>query len=225
MRTRLIASLLLLAPLAACTTPFSAQVTRFHVSPPPPASDTFAVVAADPAKAGSLEFAAYAAQVRDGLVRHGFTEAASPAAAALIARFDYGVGPGQTIIQSTPGFGPGPWGWGGGWGGGFGGWGGGWGGPGWGPGWGGAGWGGWGGGWGWNSPQIYTETQFTSHVDLGVRRAADKAAVFEGRAQTTNRSNTLTTNVPNLVTALFVGFPGNSGETVTVRFDPATPPQ
>jgi hypothetical protein len=47
--------------------------------------------------------------------------------------------------------------------------------------------------------------------------------VFEGRAETVSSSNNLTRLVPNLVTAMFTNFPGSSGETVRVRFDPAKP--
>ena len=43
--------------------------------------------------------------------------------------------------------------------------------------------------------------------------------VFEGRAESTTRSSDLTKLVPNLVEAMFQGFPGNSGQTVRVKID------
>ena len=59
--------------------------------------------------------------------------------------------------------------------------------------------------------------------DLRINRNTDKKSVFEGRAETVSNSNNLTRLVPNLVTAMFTNFPGSSGETVRVRFDPAKP--
>ena len=58
---------------------------------------------------------------------------------------------------------------------------------------------------------------------MRINRNTDKKSVFEGRAETVSSSNNLTRLVPNLVTAMFTNFPGNSGETVRVRFDPAKP--
>ena len=51
---------LLLAAVAACTTPFKADVSRFQTQLPAPQGQSFAVVADDPALAGGLEFARYA---------------------------------------------------------------------------------------------------------------------------------------------------------------------
>ncbi|PZN93752.1 MAG: DUF4136 domain-containing protein [Alphaproteobacteria bacterium] len=80
--------------------------------------------------------------------------------------------------------------------------------------------GGWGGGWG---PEVYSVTQYNSQLAMKIVRSADKASVFEGRAETISTSNNLTKLVPNLVTAIFTNFPGNSGETVRVKFDPTQP--
>jgi hypothetical protein len=40
--------------------------------------------------------------------------------------------------------------------------------------------------------------------------------MFEGLAQAHSRNNQLPLLVPNLVEAMFTGFPGNSGETVRI---------
>ncbi len=212
-----------LALVAGCAPTFEARVARFSQLPPP-SGQSFVIESRDPEKAGGLEFATYANLVRQRLLANGFVEAASPAQASLTVQLDYNVGPPREKVQTRPG------GWGGGWGGGgFGGWGGGWGGWGggygrfggwgWNPYWGG-GFGGWGGGWG---PEVYSVTQYNSQLAMKIVRSADKASVFEGRAETISTSNNLTKLVPNLVTAIFANFPGSSGETVRVKFDPTQP--
>jgi hypothetical protein len=66
-------------------------------------------------------------------------------------------------------------------------------------------------------------TTYNAVVAMRINRSGDKQSLFEGRAETVSSSNNLTQLVPNLVTAMFTNFPGNSGETVRVRFDPAKP--
>lgn len=206
---RQVVAIVLLGALGACTNTFSAQVTRFQQLPAP-AGQTFTVVAADPAKAGSLEFATYAGIVREKMMKVGFAEAPDPKAATMVAAFDWTIGPPRTLVESTPGWG------------GYG--------PGWGyPGWGGYGWGGawgggWGGAWGWGAPDVYSVTEYASQVQLAISRSADDLQLFEGRAQTSTTSNAATAVVPQLIAALFAGFPGNSGETVIIKFDPTKPP-
>lgn len=214
-----------LALLAGCAPTFEARVARFSQLPPP-SGQSFVIESRDPAKAGGLEFATYANLVRQKLLGNGFIEAASPAQASLAVLLDYNVGPPREKIETRPGFGYGGFGYGG-WGGGYGGWGyggfggyGRYGGFGWNPYWGG-GYGAWGGGW--NAPEVYSVTQYNSQLALRIVRNADKASVFEGRAETVSTSNNLNQLVPNLVTAIFTNFPGSSGETVQVTFDPAQP--
>ena len=48
----------------------------------------------------------------------------------------------------------------------------------------------------------------------------DGQALFEGLAQAQSRNNALPALVPNLVEAMFTGFPGNSGETVRITVAP-----
>lgn len=212
---RVVLPLAVVVLLAGCAPTFEARVARFSTLPTPPAK-SFVIEPADPANVGGLEFATYANLVRQQLLAKGFTEAASPAQAEVTVQFDYNVGPPRERIQTRPGTNVG---WAGGWG--APGWGGAWGwNPYWGAGWGGAGWGG-----AWSQPEVYSVTQFNAIVAMKMYRNADKMSVFEGRAETVSTSNNLTRLVPNLVTAMFTNFPGNSGETVRVRFNPTRPDQ
>ncbi|WP_164155880.1 DUF4136 domain-containing protein [Sandarakinorhabdus rubra] len=195
--------------LSACVSPFEARVARFQQLPAP-AGNSFVIEPRDKANEGGLEFATYANLVRQRLIAAGFQEASGPDAAAMTVQLDYNVTDPREKVRSRPGFGWGGWG---GWGGGFGGFG-------WNPYWG----GGWGPGFGgWGGNDVYSVTTYNAVVAMRINRNADKKSVFEGRAETTSSSNNLTQLVPNLVTAMFTNFPGNSGETVRVRFDPARP--
>ena len=211
MRLKILFAAASLTLVSACAPSFTAQVARFQILPPP-TGQSFTIEPLDPAKVGSIEFATFAGYVRRGLIDAGFVEAPAPTSATLIAKFDYNVMQGPTQINSTPGWG-GCGGWGcGGWGAGAG-WGryGGWG-----------GWGGWGGGW--NAPQVYSTNTWNAWTELHIDRAIDKTSVFEGRAQTNSTQSAVTFLVPNLVRALFTDFPGVSGQTTTVTFDPTKPP-
>ncbi len=204
--------------LSACApTPFKADVSRFTVPLPAPQGQTFAVVAEDPRLAGGLEFATYANEVAGELTKLGYARAASPESADMLVRFDYRVDNGRERVRTDLG--------GGGFGAGFGAgrWG-----P-WGP------WGGWGGGpygaWGLGfndpflgGPNVRSFTVYTSAIDLKIDRRVDGQRLFEGKAEAVSRSNRLPALVPNLVDALFTGFPGNSGETlrITIRDDEKT---
>lgn len=211
-RLRLAAAAVLLMAVAACTTPFKADVSRFQSQLPVPSGQTFAVVADDPKLAGGLEFAQYASIVSERMAKVGYTPVQDPSRAELIVRFDYGVDSGRERVRSTPMAGSywGPWG-------GYGGF------------YGRSRWG-WGGGWG--SPWRYgfydpffdngiqSYTVFTSGVGLKIDRAADGQRLFEGKAEAVSSSNRLQYLVPNLVEALFTNFPGNSGETVRITVAP-----
>jgi hypothetical protein len=219
---RFVTPLLAALALSACVAPFEARVARFQQLPAP-AGNSFVIEPRDKSLEGGLEFATYANLVRQKLTQIGYQEAAGPQQAALTVQLDYSVTAPREQVRSRPGFGG--FGGFGGWGGGFGGFGGGW-----GPYWGG-GFGGWGGGWGpgfggfgggWNN-EVYSVTKYNAVVAMRINRSADNRSVFEGRAETVSSSNNLTKLVPNLVTAMFANFPGNSGETVTVKFDPAKP--
>ncbi|WP_091146567.1 DUF4136 domain-containing protein [Novosphingobium sp. CF614] len=212
-RLRLAAAALLLMALAACATPFKADVSRFQSQLPAPSGQTFAVVAEDPKLAGGLEFAQYAGLVRERLARLGYAPVEDPGKASMIVRFDYGVDSGRERVRSTGptpfwgpwyGYGPyGPYGF-----------------------YGARRFGYWGGPWhyGWYDPffdnGIEAYTVYTSGVSLKIDRAADGERLFEGKAEAVSASNRLQYLVPNLVEAMFTGFPGNSGDTVRITVAP-----
>jgi hypothetical protein len=201
-----IAALALIAGMAGCAEPFNANVSRFSHELPAPAGQSFAVVAEDPHNAGGLEFGQYAGLVAEQLHKIGYV-AGDPATSDLIVEFDYGVDKGRDKISM---FGPdpywGPWhgyGRGGFYGGGF---------------YGGRRW-----GYGMYNPwfdDIDVTTVYTSGVDIRIKRRSDGQRVFEGKAQAVSPSNRLPYLVPNLVEALFSGFPGQSGKTVSISIPP-----
>lgn len=203
---------LVLASLSACATGLTANVNRFQSALPAPAGQTFAVVADNPALAGGLEFSQYARLVEAQMARLGYTPS-DPGHATMIVKFDYGIDKGRERVRST-GFARdpfySPWygyrGWGGFYGRPYR----------WGP------YGGWGFGWydPWFDNGVESYTVYTSGISLKIDRAADGARLFEGKAEAASTSNRLQYLVPNLVEAMFTGFPGRSGETVRITVAP-----
>lgn len=199
----LVAPAALLA-LSACATGFPTQVARFQAMPAPE-GQSFVIQAADPRDRGGLEFSQYAELVRRHLIVQGYREAASPQSATLVVSLGYGVDNGQTKIVSYPsagfgsGFGYGPYY---------------------------SRYGAYGPyyhGWHdpfWGYPDIRSYTVYTSYLDLDIRRAADGQSVFEGKAKARSQSDALPMLVPNLVEAIFTGFPGHSGEVVKITVPP-----
>lgn len=198
----------LLAFLAACTNTLDTRVSRFN-NLPPPNGQTIAIIADNPNLAGGIEFNQYAGIVASRLAAVGYRPVAPGQGAELVARFSYGVDTGRERIRSTsihrdpfwsPWYGYGPR-WGYGFRGGFSPW-----------------------GYGWHDPffdnGIESYTVYTSGVSLKIERAADRYRLFEGKAEAVSTSNRLPYLVPNLVEALFTGFPGNSGETVRITVAP-----
>lgn len=204
--------------LNACTTGLPTQVSRFQAMPAP-AGQSFAIRAEDREKNGGLEFAQYAGLVRQHLTGLGYREASAESDASLIVTLDYGVDQGRERVVATPdpfmdgwgyrGFGRSPY-------------------------YSRFGYGRFGGGfgryrspffWGWHDPfwggyDIDSYTLYTSHLDLDIRRASDGQSVFEGKVQARSRSNELPRLVPNLIEAMFTGFPGNNGESVRITVMP-----
>ncbi len=206
--------------LGGCAAPgFRADVARFQAALPVPQGQSFRIVAADPALAGGIEFGQYASLVTGELARLGYRPAAPGEAAELTVAMRYDIDKGQTQVRSSPAFHD-PW---------FG------------------GFYGWGRGYyrpvivrgrggrafvyGWHDPFLFgggfggfdrveSFTVFTSGLDVRIDRTADGARLFEGRAEARSRDNDLTQIVPNLVTAMFTGFPGNSGERVRITVAP-----
>ena len=207
---------LALAGLAACASPFRADVQRFQSQLPVPAGQTFTVVADDPALSGGIEFRNYAQLVADHLASVGYRPVNDPGQADLLVRFDYGVDNGRERVRTSPGFRDPfysswygyrpvfyrtpygtrvgyipyrPW------------------------------------GWGWNDSffgrdEVYSYTVYTSGVEMKIDDARSGQRLFEGQAQAASTSNRLQYLVPNLVEAMFTGFPGNSGETVRISVAP-----
>lgn len=201
---------LALVALGGCAQTFNAKVNRFAAIAPPVQGETFVVQPINPKLQGGLEFQSYAQLVAQRLESFGYRQATDPRSANLVVSLDYWVDNGRERVTTTPGFGAGwgPWGRFGGWGGW--GWGGGWG-PGfydpfWGP--------GFGGGWG---PDVRSYTIYDSQLRMEIARTGDGQRVFEGTARATSRNDDLPWLVPNLVQAMFTDFPGNNGQTVTVK--------
>lgn len=192
--------------LSGCATGLNTRVSRFQELPAPN-GQTFVVQSKDPRLDGSLEFQHYADVVAAHMVQQGYSRASDPAHADLVVDMQYMVDHGRERIVSDP-IGPawGPWGpWGGGY-------------------WGRRGW-----GWGWNDPflwgpgygpDVHSYTVYTSELDLEIDRTADGKQVFQGRAQAHSSTDSLPKLVPQLVEAMFTGFPGNSGETVKITVQP-----
>jgi len=204
------ASVLAAGGLSGCASNFKADVARFHEQLPPPAQgQSFTIQADDPQLAGGLEFRHYGELVAQRLVGLGYKESGDPASAQLVVRLDYGVDKGTQRIRSSPGFGRGafydpfygPYA-----------------GRGrfmmygfydpflWGPGFGGG-------------PDIDSYTVYQSELKMKIDRTGG-GRVFEGTAKAQSLSNKLTYLVPNLVDALFTGFPGKDGEEVKITLAP-----
>jgi hypothetical protein len=220
-KLKMLAVPLALGALAACATPFNANVQRFQSALPAPQGQTFTVVAEDPALAGGLEFSQYAHQVADQMAHLGYTPVNSVDAADLIVRFDYGVDKGRERVRQTgfadpfynPWYGYGRFGHGR-----FG----------FGPSFYGRGY--WGRPWSYgfydpffdNGLDVYTI--YTSGIDVKIDRRATGERLFEGKAEAVSTSNRLPYLVPNLVQAMFTDFPGRSGDTVRISIAPENMP-
>ena len=200
----------LLLGLAACATPFRADVSRFQSQLPAPQGESYFVVADDPALAGGLEFAQYADLVEAQMASLGYAQAATAEDASLLVRFDYDVDKGRERVRSTGFSDPfySPWyryrartgfyrpryyssRWGYGY------------------------YDPWFGG-----PEVRSYTVYTSGIDMKIDRAATGERLFEGKAEAISTSNRLQYLVPNLVEAMFTDFPGNSGETLRISIAP-----
>ena len=210
--------------LNACATGFPTQVSRYQAMPAPQ-GQSFFVVAANPSEAGGLQFTQYATIVAQAMQAQGYVAAASPQAASMLVRVDYGVDQGQQEIDVDP-FANGYY---------RGGFGGfydpfyrrgfygrpyysrygsygryspfyyGWDDPFWGS--------------SFNNTRAYTV--YKSFLDVDIRRRVDNAALFEGHAKARSQTDNLGLLVPNLIEAMFTGFPGRNGETVKITVPPA----
>jgi hypothetical protein len=228
--------------LAGCATGLSTKVSRYQTMPAP-AGQTFYVV---PANAGyqSAEFNHFASLVSRHLAAKGYTPAGAPHLATMLVRLDFGVDEGRTEYTQDPmarsryGYGYGAWndpwyrsyrdpfgqsrydpfyrgyygrpfysrygyygrrspyyyGWDD-------------------PFWYSSPYAGYGPGYG---QPIRTYTVFKSYLNMDIVRKADNAPLFQGQAQARSQTDETGVLVPNLIEAMFTGFPGRSGETVRI---------
>jgi hypothetical protein len=209
----------LAASLGACAAPFRADVSRFQAQAlPATQGQSFAIAADDPALTNSLEFESYAAKAAGQLTAMGYRPAADQASADLIVRMAYTVDKGTQKLRASPSFYD----------------------PFWDP---------WyarhsrfgpsrfyrsrglGYRFGYYDPflfgssgfdQVEAITVYTSGLDVKIDRKADGKRLFEGKAEARSRDNDLTYLVPNLIEAMFTGFPGNNGEKVRITVAPKT---
>jgi len=204
---KLIATALASAALvlvSGCAPQFKADVARFQQLPAPQ-GQSFTIVADDPRLAGGLEFSQYASQLAHNLGGVGYVPSDDPASADLIVRMRYNVDNGREKVRSSP-FASDPF------------------------------YSGYYGysywrrpyRWGFYDPFMFdpgyrdveSYTVYTGTLDLRIDRASGGERLFEGKAQAQSLSNNLTYLVPNLIDAMFVNFPGQSGETVKITLAP-----
>lgn len=214
--------------LSACATGFPAQVQRYQAMPAPN-GQSFYVVPADAELAGSLEFQRYGSLVAQAMQQQGYAPATSAAEATMIVKVDYGVDEGTEQLVRDPfarsmyadpfyngaydpfyrGYYGRPY---------F------------------SRFGYYGRRspfyYGWEDPFWYAPyggmyqtvrqyTVFKSFLDLDIRRKADNLQLFDGHAKARSTQDDLGVLVPNLVEAMFTGFPGRSGETLKITVPPA----
>jgi len=192
--------------LSACAQSLNATVSRYQAMPAPQGQSFAVVPGRGMAAEGGLEFQRYAAVVGQQLAARGYTPAANVGSASMIVQLGYGVDHGQVRYVEEPGM----WD---GFGGGF---------------WGGAGfyrsrfaWGRPRFAFGWNDPFWFdggldSYVEYHGEVDLHIRAAGSGQPLFDGRAQARSDTNRLDVLVPDLVEALFTGFPGQNGEVVKI---------
>ena len=195
--------------LLGCATGLNTQVSRFQPAAIPAGASFYVVPKhgeADP------RFYRYASMVSQQLTAQGFRPAGTPQAADILVKVDYGIDQGHTEVYSDPfygGYGFGRFGFGDPffrhsfWGGGpfF------------------SAWGGSPFYYGWDDPFGYglsSYTVFRSYLDMDIVRRVDEAPLFEGHAKARSQTDELDRLVPDLVTAMFTGFPGRNGETVRI---------
>ena len=63
---------------------------------------------------------------------------------------------------------------------------------------------------------IRAYTVYKGYLNLDIVRKADNAALFKGQAEARSQTDETGVLVPNLIEAMFTGFPGRSGETVKI---------
>ena len=179
--------------LAGCSTEPGVQVTRFHLNQPIAAGQITVepMIAADH---GSPEFQTYANIVGAALARIGFTEAAGLARSEQVAviQVDRMFFDGPPRSSFSIGIGGGNFGWHGGAGGSVG------------------------------TTIAGKPTQnVATRLIVQIKRRSDGTTIWEGRAETHARFGTPESQpaaaVQHLASAVFQGFPGVSGRTISVK--------
>jgi hypothetical protein len=210
--------------LSACATGLNTQVSRYQPAALPAGASFYVVPKQGPA---DPQFYRYASMLSQQLAAQGYRPAGTPQTADMLVRVDYGVDDGTTEIDTDPFYGPGygrygrygfgyrdpffdPY---------------------WGVFWGRPYYSRWGGYpfyYGWDDPfwsyggfgyggyGVRSYTVYKSFLDMDIVRRADNAPLFEGHAKARSQTDELDRLVPNLVTAMFTGFPGRNGETVKI---------
>lgn len=214
--------------LSACATGLNTKVTRYQAASIP-AGTSFYVVP----KQGTAtpQFYRYASMLTQQLEARGYRPAGAPQAADVLVKVDYGVDEGQPQYNQDPYYGPygfGPYGYGSpirdsfwrsyygipyysrwsrypyyyGWDDPF-----------YSSAYGYGGYGGFGpyGGYGMREYIIYK-----SYLDMDIVQRGTNAPLFEGHAKARSQTDELDALVPNLIQAMFTGFPGRNGETVKI---------
>jgi hypothetical protein len=201
---RSLALLLAAAPLAACATSLNlppAEAVRYHLGEPVERGSVRVEPLAAPGAPTSLEFRTYAAAVETELLRNGYTLAPAGAQPQLIATVGFTRAAQAGPPRSSPfsiGLGGGGFS-GGRRGGGV----------------------GLGGGVGIPIGGGGATEIVASELAVTLKRRVDQSPVWEGRARSyadgSKPEADAAQQAPRLATALFTGFPGESGRTIEVK--------
>lgn len=193
--------------ISACNSTFKSNVSRFHELPQPQ-GESVVIVASDPAKNTSLEFASYANIVGGYLAKQGYVPAGD-GKPDLIVELDYSVDDGKVMVRSTPshfsfgygyasGFYPyySPWYrpyWRHGYYGRYG----------YSPFW-----------FDHHERNVRSYVNYTRKLMLTIRPNKDGVKnIFEGTVESRGRNNKLPELMPHMVQAMFTNFPGTNGTT------------
>lgn len=193
MRILVITPVLLL--LAACASKFEADVSRFHRLEQP-SGQTIRIEPLDERKTGSLEFQTYASMIAPELDRLGYNVVGPNEDAQLIAKVDYEVADGNTVVRSYPDHYPGYYGYYRPW---YSPW------YGYGP-------------YGYGGSDVRSYIVYPRRLALQIVRADLEPTdpnymLYEGHANSQGTNDRLPEVMPLLIQALFSNFPGDSGAT------------
>jgi hypothetical protein len=216
--------------LSACATGLNTNVTRYQAATIPVGQSFYVVPAQGPA---TPQFYRYARMVSQQLEAKGYRPAGAPQVADMLVKLDYGVDEGTTQYVDEPFYGSrygyGPYGSS-------------WRSPFYDPFWGiyygrpyYSGWSNYPFYYGWNDPFWYASpyaggggygrygsgavreyTVYKGFLDMSIVQRANNAPLFEGHAKARAQTDNEDVLVPNLIQAMFTGFPGKNGETVKI---------